>query len=788
LATHTVLASGKLAMLLTVWVGAAYGQVIPSSAADPLRAAPMEAVVNGAKAGTWLFIESAGVFYAPAEAFNEWRIRLPSAAQPIEFKDQKFWPVAAVTGVKIDKDTVNQRLNVAFPPEGFPATLLTNDASKRPAISPVLTSVFLNYDLNYITTSQRNAPTSRDMGLLYEVGVSSDMGVFTSSAVGRNLIRNQAVGATPRFQRLQTTFTKDFPERNHTLRLGDSTTRAGTLGRNVYFGGIQFGTNYGLTPGMWTQPLPVLNGLSAAPSTVELYVNDVLRQTSNVPPGPFVVDNFPILTGNGQARMVVRDILGRETVVTQPFFTHNRLLAKDLNDWSVEFGRLRRNLGLASNNYGATFASGLWRRGYSDTLTLDSHVEATSGLYGAGLGLSTALPWQLLGRAALQVSREQTLGSGSQWLLGIDHPGERSSLQLELQGAAPRFRQLGLDTSAALAKYQTAVNWNYRFAGDVASVGLGYASIRQHDATRLDTLSASLAVRLGESSTLNFTASKSRSNTNGSALGVTLVIPFESNRIFTASASRNNDQRDSYVSVSQNYNQGTGVGWRALAGQQQQSRAEGGVTYQGHYGLVSSDISTSPLQTALRFGARGSLVIADGNLFATRYLDQGFAVAEVTGHSDIAIGLGGSSLARTNKQGRALIPQLSSYQTNSVRLDLDELPFGVEIDSIEQSVVPAWRSAVKVTFPVRSGRGALLKIVLDDAEPAPAGATVSIEGSSQEFYVARRGESFVTGLQAANRLLLKWKDRQCQFDLKLPHENKDEIPRLGPLVCKGMTR
>jgi outer membrane usher protein len=48
-----------------------------------------------------------------------------------------------------------------------------------------------------------------------------------------------------------------------------------------------------------------------------------------------------------------------------------------------------------------------------------------------------------------------------------------------------------------------------------------------------------------------------------------------------------------------------------------------------------------------------------------------------------------------------------------------------EIDSIEQSVVPAWRSAVKVAFPVRSGRGALLRIVLDDGEAAPAGAFVS---------------------------------------------------------------
>ncbi len=777
----------KAALLLGLWAQAASGQELPSDGPAPARAAPMEAVVNGSKTGTWLLVELGGQYYAPAEAFDSWRVQRPSST-PLTFKGQSFWPIAAVAGVKIDKDDANQRLNLSFPAERFPATRLGQDTPKRPALSPVLGSVFFNYDLNYTSTDPKNGPITRDLGLLNEVGVSGDWGVLTSSAVGRNLTGNTALGATRGFQRLETTLTKNFPEHNHTLRVGDSVTRPGTLGRNVYFGGVQFGTNYALTPGLWTQPLPVLSGVSAAPSTVELYVNDVLRQTSSVPAGPFVVDNFPTLTGNGQARMVVRDLLGRESVVTQPFFTHSKLLAKGLNDWSIELGSLRRNLGLASNSYGPSFASGLWRHGYSDALTLDGRAEATPDLRSAGLGLASALPAQWLGRAALQLSHQRSLGAGQQWLLGMERQDEHTTLQLEVQGATRHFRQLGLESANLPAQQQVAGSWNYRFAGDAASVGLGYASIRQHDTTRLDTLSAYLALRLGERSTLNLTASRSRTQTNGSTLGVTLVVPFDSNRIFTASSSRNNSQQDSYVSVSQNYGQDAGWGWRALAGRQQQSRAEGSVSYLGQYGLVSSDVSSSSLQTSLRIGARGGLVAADGHLYASRYLDQSFAVAEVTGQPEIGIGLGGSPLTHTNQEGRALIPRLMPFQSNLVRLDPAELPFGAEIDAIEHSVVPAWRSAVKVKFPVRSGRAALLKIVLDDEQPAPAGAIVSVEGSSQEFYVARRGEAYVTGLQTSSRLLLRWQDRQCSFELKLPPENKDAIVRLGPLLCQGMTR
>ena len=65
---------------------------------------------------------------------------------------------------------------------------------------------------------------------------------------------------------------------------------------------------------------------------------------------------------------------------------------------------------------------------------------------------------------------------------------------------------------------------------------------------------------------------------------------------------------------------------------------------------------------------------------------------------------------------------------------------------------------------------------------------MQIVGDTQEFYVARRGEAFVTGLQVTNHILLNWKEQQCKFDVTLPPESPDEIPRLGPLLCKGIKR
>ena len=46
----------------------------------------------------------------------------------------------------------------------------------------------------------------------------------------------------------------------------------------------------------------------------------------------------------------------------------------------------------------------------------------------------------------------------------------------------------------------------------------------------------------------------------------------------------------------------------------------------------------------------------------------------------------------------------------------------------------------------------------------------------------------VTGLQTANRLVLTWNNRKCEFEVTLPPESPDEIPRVGPLLCKGIAR
>ncbi len=795
----------QIPLVLSLWLGVSGLAVSQTVLAKPSAVAaerplPLDVVVNGSKTGTWLLIEREGLLYAPKDAFDEWRVSLRPSVQSIRIKDIEYFPLAGVPGFESDLNYADQSINIKFSPLAFSATQLQQERSKQPVVTSVLPSVFVNYDLNYAASVLRAAPTVKDLGLLSEIGASNEWGVLTTSLAGRNLTNETLLGSKRSWVRLETTFTKDFPDDNRTLRLGDTSTRAGMWGRNVYFGGIQYGTNFGLTPGFVSQPIPVISGLSAAPSTVEMYVNDVLRQTSSVPTGPFTIDNFPAMTGGGVTRLVVRDLLGRETVVSQSFFTSSQLLAEGLNDWSIEAGRVRRDLGTSSTKYDTNFASGTWRRGLNSKLTLEGRAEATADLKVLGVSALVALPEQILGKAALVAGRTDKLGSGSQWLLGVERQGLRTGISLQAQGATVNFRQLGQEIDVTPTKLQLAGNLSYA-TENAGSVGLGFASITKFDQAKITTLSGNYSVKVGKESNLSFNITRALSDSpgnTGTAIGFNFVMPLErtntngvssGNTVISASANHRADENDFYITASHNPDGGSGLGWRTLAAQQQSNaRAEGGVVYTGRYGRLNGDVSASRAQTAVRLGASGGMVLADGHFFATRRVDNSFGIAEVAGYPGVGIGLGGNVLTKTNAQGIALIPRMTPYQNNSIRIDASELPISAEIDSIEQTAVPAYRSAVKVVFPVRTGRGALIKINLADGQPAPAGALVYLDGDKQEFYVARRGEAFVTGMQTTNRLQLKWKDQSCNLEVTLPAATDDDIARVGPVICQGVAR
>gem|GEM_PF-4368865 len=143
------------------------------------RVMSLEVSVNGAKYGTWPMVERLGTLYAPRDAFEEWRVQLRADAAAIVFRGTEYFPLSAIPGYSARLNSGNQSVDLTFSPQAFAATRLTTELFSKPVLSPVMPSLFVNYDLNYAMTAARGEAAAKDLGLLTELGASNAWGVLT---------------------------------------------------------------------------------------------------------------------------------------------------------------------------------------------------------------------------------------------------------------------------------------------------------------------------------------------------------------------------------------------------------------------------------------------------------------------------------------------------------------------------------------------------------------------------------------------------------------------------------
>lgn len=793
--TQTPAAAQKLAQS-----GTPLSPVVPQRPAAPAatnaaaaaagRLMPLDVRINGASAGNWVLLERPDGLFATQDALQEWRLIVRDELPTITYRGQTWFLLSGIAGFQQKINQIDQSIDMSMAANAFAATRLQNELVAPNKASPATPALFVNYDLNVSHSSQTGINNITDFGALVELGASNDLGAFASSHVGRNLGGNSALG-NREWIRLESSFTHNWPVTQTTLRLGDSSTRGAVGSRGVYFGGIQVGRNFALLPGFLTQPVPVIRGSATSPSSVELYVNDALRQTSNVPTGPFAIDNFPLFSNGGDVRIVVRDLLGRETVLVQPFANYGNLLEAGLSDWSFEVGALRQDLGTKSNNYGEKFGSGLWRVGFNKELTIEAGAQVSRLGNNTNLGAAIALPGQILGVVGLSASGYDGVGRGNQASAALEFEGFRHSFSSRIAQTTDRYRYFGAGNLSLPNKTEQSLSYQYRGLQNDGSLGVGLASIRAFDDRRIETFTVNYSKKLtDQGASIRLSATAVGGASGATSVGASLLIPLGSRLTSSSSVNAKKGATDAYTSVASTPDTEFGTGWRALVGSREtRGFAEAGAYRRTQYFDVTGDVAANKNSQTTRVGLQSALVLIDGDVYASRRVQDGFAVVEVTGYPGIGVKYNSVDAGKTNDKGRVFLPRLQPYQVNTVRIDPNELPIGAEIDTIEQTVVPAAKSGVKLSFPARAGRAALVKIVMADGAQAPAGAEVTIVGDAQEFFVARRGETFITGLQPTNRIRMKYAGGVCEFDLPVPKEVKtQDVLRLGPISCIGKTK
>lgn len=763
--------------------------LVPGTAFAVERALVLEVVVNGRPTGrVGEFLDRNGSIYARPSDLLELGFVLPEGtavgADPI--------PLAALPDFRAHIDEGRQLLLVEAGDGALRPTELSNGSGGGlAALSPPGFGMVLNYDIAATYAGGRATG-----GALAELSAFSPYGVLQSSA----LVNLGPFPGQKRFVRLDTTFSGTEFSRLRRWRLGDVVTGALPWSRAVRLGGVQIASDFGLRPDLVTYPLPEISASAAVPSTVNVMVNGIQQLSQSVQPGPFAVRSLPVVTGSGEIAVTVSDPLGRQTLITMPFYASAALLRPGLASYSLAFGLVRENFGQSDDRYAGWAASLSSRYGLTEWLTLEGHAEATDGvrLLGGGFTMLVGTLGVLNIAAAGSIGRDPSFARSGGAMVAVSFERRTANFSIGASGtyATAGYLDIAAEHGAPMPKASLNASLGYQF-GRLGSLGIAYsgrisrarpsgpvggAPNGRFSDPEIHLITGSYSVPIA--GRVAFYATGFKDLSNRTAYGIGVGISFSLGRT-TASAqvSRDGGQSSWSANVSRSAQKQNDFGYRAqlFGGATSRGSLEG--EYLGSWGRVSAGADLSSGRLAGRAGARGALVLAGGSLFASDQIHDSFAVVSTGDVAGVPVLYENRPIGRTDARGKLLIPSLLSYRNNRLAVDATRLPPDVEVGQTWMLVRPPDRSGVMVDFNIRRVAAALLTLHDRDGRPVPLGSTVRIAGATEQP-VGHDGEAYVAGLKPINRAEILMPDgTRCSVQFDYEPVN-GEIPLIGPVRCQ----
>jgi len=678
----------------------------------------------------------------------------------------------ALSGIRAVIDEAQQRLLIsADSARLYPKVFDLNE----PAVTPSAVSgsgFVFNYDA-VATSGDGYGPISGG-GTLVATAFTPNGRLTTSGFAMAGKGHTHAV-------RLDTALVFDEPDKLKQWVVGDSVSGGLSWSRSVRFAGLHVATDYSLQPQFRTFPLPQFIGTSTVPAGVDVYIGSSKVLQENLVPGPFEIHNLPMLTGRGEATVVVRDVLGREQIQTIPFFASNQLLQPGLSAYSIDAGFLRRAYGLSSFDYGVPAAVATFKHGVSDTLTIETHGELAGNIALAGGGATFAI--QPLG--TVQLAGAASSGRrGAGGLLSVAVTGQVRSVSLfgSAEVASPKYTDVGsiYDLPPPRMRAQAGIS---TAMGDRGNLAFSWIAVKELGyTTRL--LSATYSRSFGYGAFFGATGLYSPGSHSWQGQ-IFISIPLGDQRMGSVSVGEQNGRLAEQISLNRPANPDGGFGYRVGSINADNRITEGQVTWVGQHGITDAALSSINGSTAGRLGVSGAIIIADGSVFATRQTGDAFALVR-TGQPGVPVYRENREVAVADSGGKALVTGLSAYADNRISIDPRDYPMDTIIEHTSRDVVPRRASGVLVDLAPTVRHPLLMTVTLSDGSFPPVGARVLLDGNAVPLVVGRRGKVFFSDAQKSLSGTIEFGDTICRFHANKPAPLSDNaIPTIGPIICSA---
>jgi len=743
----------------------------------------LEVIVNGHSIGKiGEFVLRRGTLYVRPQELRDLGFRVPN----VRVSRDGLIALNDLHGISWRIDTTTQQLLVTATDAALVPNVVQPAQSEAPERQRPIesgTGLTLNYDtVGTFTNGQNGGSGSFDLRNFSPWGIaSSDWMTYAGSTL-------HSSGTKP-IVRLDSAYTFADVKSLRRYSAGDYIESGLSWSRAVHMEGFQIRSDFTMRPDLITFPLPTLSGSAAVPSTVDVLVNGNLATSSEVSPGPFEIPQLPVISGEGTITMSLTNAQGGQVTVTQPFYGASTLLAKGLQTFAGQAGLVRREWGLLSNDYGKIAGTAYYRRGLSQTFTIEAATETTPGAFTGGAGAAATL-WH---RALVNFDVAESGGSaGAGELLsgGLQHQGRIFGMGGSASLASRNYRDVAAMNGSPVARKQVGLFSGLTFRR-FGSLAVAYAGVSDSPSpvqvpnTAAGTLQSQVVTAnfSHQFHHVSFFATEFRDlDTAGSSgLQVGISIPLGRRSSVSVGGTSNGTIQ---VQAQQSAVVIGDWGYQAYVSAGDDAQAFGIVQYKSAVGLLSAGVNNSSGQTTARLESQGALSLVDRGLFPSNTIYDSFAIVDTAPVKHVHVYQENRDVGTTDNSGRLLVPDMRSFDVNHVGIEPKDVPADADLALDKRIVRPQDRSGVVIRFPIQFSRGALLKLVDATGLPIPLGSTVTLLGSSAVAPVGYDGEAYLEGLSSHNKItveLVNGKHCAAMFDYKpVP----GDIPTIGPLRCQ----
>ena len=565
---------------------------------------------------------------------------------------------------------------------------------------------------------------------------------------------------------------------------GESSTR-GEVFDSLQYSGVNIASDEEMLPYNQRGFAPIIRGIASSNAEVSVRQNGYIIYQQNVAPGAFEISDLYSTTNSGDLEVTVKEADGTEHRFTQPYSSVAVMLRPGNLKFEMTAARYRADSGSDQNE--PIFAQGSAIYGLNNAITLFGGVTAAEDYQainaGAGIALGPvgALSADVTAAKTQLDNDDQSSGQSYRLLYSgkIDETGTNFTL------ASYRYSTSGYysfaDANQKYDEHEDSLLFRYNkrnrlqasISQNLSGVSLylnGYQQDYWGTSQKESSLSAGInTVIEGISFHLAYTYSKVNEEESDRMASFGLSVPL-SKWLPNAWSSYNlSNSKGGYTRQNIGLN-GTLLDDQRLSYSLQQSHSnhDGEDTssvygsYRSQYANLNAGYyASSDSSRQLNYGISGAVVAHPYGVTLAQPLGNQFAIVNANDASGVRFQ--NQRGIQTDWQGNAVIPSLTPYQKNRIRIDTTSLPENVDTSETAVTVIPSRNAAVVASFDAHVGYRAMIKLTRPDGKTVPFGAIATALSPVVSGIVDDTGTLYLAGVPDTFQIQVKWGNAQSQL-------------------------